>query len=364
MIGLVIIGSLSYNILHRHAREEMLKQASVLMEAALAMRQYTIKEIKPLLAIQNKRRFLPQSVPSYAATQNFQVFRKTHPEYRYKEATLNPTNPRDRATDWEAKLIQKFRNNADKNHITLVRDTPMGKSLYYARPIRIENQECLTCHGIIEDAPKSMIKLYGPANGFGWKMNEVVGSQIVSVPLSIPIQRANATFYTLSSVTAGIFLSIYLILIFFFKNLFFDRVMTLTSVVEKLAQVKNTTQKDVVAWANEVENKEGNNKNVTVHATETTQSKDIDRANEELAKDKEVVQAKEEDLVTDTDSMYELSDYLEQTDSDELLDAQSISLKNMYQKPFMHASYIDDAFEIEDVITELTQDSCLVSEKK
>ena len=49
--------------------------------------------------------FLPQSVPSYAATQNFLKLREQHPEYAYKEATLNPTNPRDRAADWEADIV-------------------------------------------------------------------------------------------------------------------------------------------------------------------------------------------------------------------------------------------------------------------
>ena len=56
--------------------------------------------------------FLPQSVPFYAASQNFLKLREHHPEYAYKEATFNPTNPRDRATDWEADLIQQFRNDA------------------------------------------------------------------------------------------------------------------------------------------------------------------------------------------------------------------------------------------------------------
>ena len=366
LLGLVIIGLLSYNILQRFAREEVSRQASVLMQAALAMREYTIKEIKPLLAIQNKRNFLPQSVPSYAATQNFQALREIYPEYRYKEATLNPTNPRDRATDWEADLIQEFRQNADKNHITLVRDTPMGESLYYARPIRIKNQECLTCHGILEDAPKSMIELYGPANGFGWKMNEVVGSQIVSVPLSFPIKRANTTFKILISTTVAVFLSIYLTLIFFFKNLFFDRVITLTSVVEDVAPEKNVAYKTIVARVKDLLKKKGNKKNAVIQTTNSTKIKDISTENKNIYTEKEVVKTKAEDPVSDLDTYFELADYstfLNQTDSDEELDAQSISLKNMYQKPLINASLSDDAFDIDDAITEITSDSFLSHKK-
>jgi len=240
LIGLAIIGSTSYYILHRHAREEVIKQATVLMEAALAMRKYTITEIKPLLALQNKRNFLPQSVPSYAATKNFDALREKHSEYSYKEATLNPTNPRDRAADWEADIIQEFRNNLDREDITLVRDTALGTMLYYARPIRIKNQGCLTCHGIIEDAPEKMLELYGPANGFGWKMDEVVGSQIVSVPLWLPVKRANETFFVLMACAGGVFLVLYLVFILIFKKLLLSQATSSKTAVDYASQGNNT----------------------------------------------------------------------------------------------------------------------------
>ena len=96
--------------------------------------------------------FPPQSVPSYAATQNFLSFHERHPEYSYKEATLNPTNPRDRAADWESDIIQRFRNDAHTQQVIGERDTPMGKSLYLARPIRAK-AECLVCHSTASAAP-------------------------------------------------------------------------------------------------------------------------------------------------------------------------------------------------------------------
>ena len=75
-LGLAIAGYISYTVLQKHAREEVLNHAGMMMEAALAIRGYTVKEIRPLLTLQMKREFLPQSVPSYAATQNFQSVRE------------------------------------------------------------------------------------------------------------------------------------------------------------------------------------------------------------------------------------------------------------------------------------------------
>ena len=211
-LGLAIAGYISYTVLHKHAREEVLNHAGMMMEAAMAIRGYTVKEIRPLLTLQMKREFLPQSVPSYAATKNFKAVREKYPEYTYKEAALNPTNPIDHATDWENDIIQTFRNDPDTRELSGERKTPLGKSLYYARPIKITNKNCLTCHSTVDAAPDTMIKLYGPSNGFGWQMNEVVGSQIVSVPLSLPLEKAWKEFAIFMASLVAIFAVIFIVI--------------------------------------------------------------------------------------------------------------------------------------------------------
>jgi HAMP domain-containing protein len=57
-----------------------------------------------------------------------------------------------------------------------------------------------------------MLRRYGPANGFGWKLNEVVGAQIVSVPMTLPIKRAETAFYTFLGSLAGIFVAVFVVL--------------------------------------------------------------------------------------------------------------------------------------------------------
>ena len=88
------------------------------MGAALAVRGYTSKQIKPQLELQLMRAFLPQSVPAYAATEMFNTLRQQHPEYTYKEATLNPTNPRDRAVEWRTVNRQQFRDDRCRHRDT------------------------------------------------------------------------------------------------------------------------------------------------------------------------------------------------------------------------------------------------------
>ena len=108
--------------------------------------------------------------------------------------------------------MYNFRNHTDKSQILGERETPTGQSLYLARPIQIANRDCLTCHSTVEVAPKTMIDLYGPANGFGWKHNEIVGAQIVSVPMSVPIQKAMKAFYTFMGSLLGVFVLFFVVL--------------------------------------------------------------------------------------------------------------------------------------------------------
>jgi HAMP domain-containing protein len=212
VLGLVVIGSLAWHILQRNARAEVVERAGLMMEASLAVRAYTVGEIQPLLAPLMGDRFLPQSVPAYAATQAFGRLREHHGEYTYKEATLNPTNPRNRATDWEADVVELFRNHPDRQEVYGERETPSGRSLYLARPIRIEYEGCLVCHSTPEQAPPSMLARYGANNGFGWAKDEVVGAQVVSVPMTVPEEKARQVFLTFMGSLAGAFLLIIVVL--------------------------------------------------------------------------------------------------------------------------------------------------------
>jgi len=212
LLGFVVAGYVSHRVLQQNAREEILQNARLMMESALSARTYTNTQVKPLLETQLKYTFLPQTVPAYAATEQFNDLRKKHPDYGYKEATLNPTNPRDRASDWEADVVNNFRQTTDSKELVGERDTPTGRALYLARPIQITNAACLVCHSTPDAAPRTMIDLYGTANGFGWKMQEVIGAQIVSVPMSVPIQRANETFRTFMLSLTSIFLATFVLL--------------------------------------------------------------------------------------------------------------------------------------------------------
>jgi len=196
LIGLGVSGYAARDLLQSNAEHEVLDTAGLLIEKAEAVRNYTAQQVAPLLQTQMKYTFLPQSVPSFAAIEVINGLTKKFPEFTYKAAMLNPTNPRDRASDWEADLVTHFKQHPDTKELVGQRDTPAGPALYIARPIRLSNPTCLQCHSTVAAAPTTMVEKYGPANGFGWNLNETLGVQVVSVPLALPMARADKAWWT------------------------------------------------------------------------------------------------------------------------------------------------------------------------
>ena len=236
LLGLLVSGYVTRSLLQDNAKEETLNNARLLIEKALAVRGYTSSQITKLLATQMKYEFLPQSVPSYSAVEVLTTLQSKYPQFSYKEATLNPTNPRDRATGWEVDIVNQFRSGSELTEVIGQRDTPTGPSLYIARPLRITNPACLGCHSSVEAAPKTMIDKYGPANGFGWTLNEVVGAQIVSVPMDVPLQRADRSFQVFMTAQLAVFIAVGVVLNLMIWLVIVRPVTRLSSLADRVSQ--------------------------------------------------------------------------------------------------------------------------------
>lgn len=206
-LGIYLISHFAYNFLMEDARQQVLAEAQLMAASATATLNYTDEEVSPVLekAPQHTITFLAQTIPFYAANTTFKRLRVSYPNYEMREAALNPTNPEDKAVDWEADLIRGFRDHPDRKQTIGERDTPSGRMLYVASPI-VAATGCLTCHSEVGLAPKAMVKHYGTDHGFNWKQNEIVAAQIVSVPMSVPIELADKGFRNLLISLGAIFL--------------------------------------------------------------------------------------------------------------------------------------------------------------
>ena len=196
VLGLGVTAYISWTLLQKNAREEVVRNADLMMEAALAIRAYTVDQVRPQLDLQLMRVFLPQSVPAYAATETLNQIEKKYADYSYKEATLNPTNPRNRAAEWEADLDPRVPGTTSD----LTEMIRRARRLRRAGPCTSRGPSGSRTRPVCRATPLRRWRrppwssTTGPANGFGWKLNDIIGAQVVSVPMTVPIRNASARF--------------------------------------------------------------------------------------------------------------------------------------------------------------------------
>ena len=236
-IGMALFYLLSRPYLEKAAADEVLTRARIMMEGAAGMRKYTADEIAPLLRPMMQHAFHPQTVAAYAATKNFEVLRQRFPDYQYREVALNPTNPRSRALEWEADIINDFRAYPAKVDSVINRDTDQGRFIVLSRPIRA-TQKCMSCHSRWQDAPKSVVQTYGKNNGFGWNLDEIVGAQIVSVPMNLALQRASETRWFFMKLLAAVFVALAIVLNVLLRVVILNPIMRMSAVAGDVSMGK------------------------------------------------------------------------------------------------------------------------------
>lgn len=238
LIFLVVIitsGSILSFILNKNAQRIVSDQALLLIETMSSVRDYTSTKIYPELAdrLETDEQFVRPTIPAYSAREIFENLRSRsqYNDFFYKEATLNPTNPRDKADRFETEIVERFREQPELQQLTgFRRDIASGDLFYIARPLAVTKDTCLRCHSTPDLAPPSQIATYGNENGFGWQMNEIVGSQIISVPADRVFQAAWRLKIIAISIT-GVFLLLAIILINIFLKL------TITDPLTKMASL-------------------------------------------------------------------------------------------------------------------------------
>jgi cytochrome c2 len=245
LIGWLICGLSIWFLEFNSAKKDILRHGQILLDTAVAVRNYTSNQIQPQFALfdkslqvtdtnqnndqQNKEMtaqgetyqqteaevpdFNKVTVPSYAAQEvlNQLAKDKDNRGYRYREAVVNPTNRKDLAAPWELEIISYFVANPKAPLKMGERFDGMTrqKTYYIAKPIQITKESCLVCHSTPDRAPASLIKTYGSENGFGWKLNEVVGAKIISVPSSFQYDEASKSVSSYLLAIGSVFLVAY-----------------------------------------------------------------------------------------------------------------------------------------------------------
>ncbi|MCW9049190.1 MAG: DUF3365 domain-containing protein, partial [Deltaproteobacteria bacterium] len=191
-LAIAVIGITSYQLSIKNAMDEAKIKSNIILNYAMATKKYMKLVQKPLVKeLIEADRFYPELMSGFVSARGtFELFQESYPGYIFKQATIDPLNPANKASKEEQVLIDHFRR--DPSLISSEGQlTKNGEEVFYfAQPIKVDSKSCLRCHGNVNDAPKDQIEIYGAEAGYNWKMNDTVAAFVIYIPTAAAITAA------------------------------------------------------------------------------------------------------------------------------------------------------------------------------
>lgn len=168
----------------RHADEMTAVQAEIALVFDLAIREYIKESVRPEM----EKRIGPEDFvleamsTSYAARQIVTKVQERFPDYLLRFPSENPRNLVNRANTQEQALLTFFSENPDVDEWS--GRLKIDGVDYFARTSAMRLEEvCLRCHGDPDNAPRALLDRYGATGGFGYKVGDLAGMDMVAIPM-------------------------------------------------------------------------------------------------------------------------------------------------------------------------------------
>lgn len=187
LLATIAIGYTSYMLSRQSAIAEAKSKGEIIYNYIKASGKFFGKYQYPLIMEDNmdQDRFIPELMSKFVVSRmEFEIFQETLEGYLFKQATLDPLWPDNKADAEEKKVIAYFEANPESNEKQGVMEKKGESFFYTARPIRIDKPFCLTCHGDPADAPGDQRDIYGTEHGYNWEMGSTVGTSIVYISIA------------------------------------------------------------------------------------------------------------------------------------------------------------------------------------
>jgi HAMP domain-containing protein len=254
LLALVALGAASYEFSRRAAMIEAGNKGEIIFNYLQSQRHFFQKNQIPLInELIEKDRFYPNLMSGFAATSTtFDYFNQRMPGFTIKYAATNPLKETNRADNFEVQILDKFKAD-QKLKETTGTITKNGIDFYFqAIPLKVDNPACLECHSDPALAPKDQVAIYGTESGYSWKMNEIVASLFVYIPISGAIAQAKQTAMTLLGIGAGCLIFTLIVISIFLEKGVVQPIMRLNSRTEEISLGKSLDQPVVIKSNDEI----------------------------------------------------------------------------------------------------------------
>lgn len=216
-LGLLAAGGLSYRVESDHARHELEANAELVLETATALRGYTREEIAPLVGKSVDQVERP-SLASYAVARVLTRLGERSRQFTYRQVSLDPIDPRNRATDSEVAMIRRFLENPDLRDVSGVQTKPEPEHFYMARPLYAQGDGCAACHEQMAPASGDAFAPHHSPQHLQWKSGDLVAAEIVEIPLRKAWKTSLTSIVITSAGLASVFLIAGVVFLILFRR--------------------------------------------------------------------------------------------------------------------------------------------------
>ena len=247
LVGVCLSGLVLSKILYQQAEYKLTEKGEILMQMVEEVKYYTSVNLLELYQQQQgiEKEFRPEIVPAYAAKEIFDNFKdmSEFQNYKYKEATINPTNLKNQPDRFEQKLIDTFTQDENLKVLSGYANKSDSKYYYISRPLTVNDISCLQCHSNPDLAPHKMIAIYGNKNGFNWQLNQLTSAQTIYIPadnINLDVRRGMFIFMP---IYIGIFAILILAINRLLQHTVINPINQLTKATNKL-RLNNYNEQD------------------------------------------------------------------------------------------------------------------------
>ncbi|MEN8189258.1 MAG: DUF3365 domain-containing protein [Thermodesulfobacteriota bacterium] len=190
LLVMLFFAYISYSFSVKNAMDEARVRGSLVFNMFDVTRANFIKNQRPLVTeLVEEDRFYPQIMSGFVVTRSIaEIFKKRFPDYSYRQASLDPLYPPNKADEQERQLIAEFVKDKAKSKEGVM-DKGSEAFYFFAKPIVVK-EKCLRCHSSPDEAPKDQVEIYGTESGYEWRLNEVVSATIVYIPIKTALAAA------------------------------------------------------------------------------------------------------------------------------------------------------------------------------
>ncbi|MBA4371798.1 MAG: hypothetical protein C0402_02925 [Thermodesulfovibrio sp.] len=203
VVSLSLMTIVTYLVVRENAIRDAAMAGRLYLTTFSAIKHYIAEDLRPLFYTELPGRFIVQGMSrSFAASHVAMRVQRDLPNYQYKNASLNATNPLNDADEFEKNIIARFAANRNVKEWSGFRSR--GSSQFYSMAVAGEPfaEDCLKCHGNPEDAPAEFRERYGTKRGYNVRAGDLIDATFVYIPIGVPLADARKVVL----VFAGIYL--------------------------------------------------------------------------------------------------------------------------------------------------------------